>query len=121
MNIYDHFCLSRYLLPSIALYPTQENWNCLYIRNRQYTEFNMSNFWSRLSVETVSRENLGFFSLLGFDVQTNSEHKPQKIKFYSVRTLKRYLNEENLITGRVVATISKFSPQIFETSLNYQI
>ena len=41
--------------------------------------------------------------------------KPQKIKLYSVIALKRYLNERNLIHGRVMATISKFSPQIFET------
>ena len=38
----------------------------------------------------------------------------QKIKFYIVRALKCYLNEKNLIHGRVTATISKFSPQIFE-------
>ena len=48
-------------------------------------------------------------------VQTNSGHKAQKIKLYSVRALRLYLNEKNLIHGRVMATISKFSPQIFET------
>ena len=32
-----------------------------------------------------------------------------------MRALKHYLNEINLICGRVKATISKFSPQIFET------
>ena len=32
-----------------------------------------------------------------------------------VRALKRYLNEKNLIHGRVKATISKFSTWIFET------
>ena len=37
------------------------------------------------------------------------------MKFYSVRALKYYLNEKNLIHGRVTATISKFSPQIFDT------
>ena len=31
-----------------------------------------------------------------------------------MRALKHYLNEINLIYGRVMATISKFSPQIFE-------
>ena len=60
-------------------------------------------------------ENLEFFGPLGFDYQTNSDHKTQKIKLYSVRALKSYLNEKNLIHGRVMATISKFSPQIFET------
>ena len=53
-----------------------------------------------------------FFSPLGFVVQTNSDQKTLKIKFLSVRALKRYLNEENLIHGRVMAMISKFSPQI---------
>ena len=56
---------------------------------------------------------------MGFDVQTgvqtNSDHETQKIKLNSVRALKRYLNEKNLVHGRVMATISKFSPQIFET------
>ena len=34
MNTKDHFCLSRHLLPAMALYPTQQNWKCLHIRNR---------------------------------------------------------------------------------------
>ena len=59
------------------------------------------------------------FSQLGFDIQTNSDHKTQKINFYSVRALKRYLNEMNLIRGRVIATISKFSPQIFEMYFSF--
>ena len=63
---------------------------------------------------------LDFFSPLGFDAQTNSDHKTQNIKFHSVTALKRYLNEENLIHGRVMATISKFSPQIFQTYFNTQ-
>ena len=67
------------------------------------------------------RENLELFRPLGFDVQTNSDHKPQKIKLYSVRALKRYLNEKNLIRGRVMATISKFSPQIFETYFSFEM
>ena len=60
-------------------------------------------------------ENLDFFTPLGFGVQANSYHKTQTIKLYSVRALKRYLKEKNLIHGRVMATISKFNPQIFET------
>ena len=107
--------LSCHLFPAIALYPTQQNWKCLHIRDRQYTEFHIPNFWSR-------RRSLGrkprFFSQLGFDVQINSDHKPQKIKLYSVRVLKRYLNEKNLIYGRVMAMISKFSPQILEHTLS---
>ena len=63
--------------------------------------------------------NLYFCSPLGFDIQTNSDHKTQKIKLYSVTALKRYLNEKNLIHGRVMATISKFSPQIFETYFSW--
>ena len=56
-----------------------------------------------------------FFSPLGFDFQTNSDYKIQKIKLYSVKDLKCYLNEKNLIHVRVMARISKCSPQIFET------
>ena len=60
-------------------------------------------------------ENLDFFSPMGFHFQTNCYSKTHKIKLYSVRTLKRHLNEKNLIHGRKMATISNFSPQIFET------
>ena len=113
MNIKEHFCLSHHFLPAIALYPTQQNWKCLHICNRQCTEFHISNFWS------WSRRSLGrkprSFSPLGFDVQTNSDHKTQKVTLYSVRAIKRYLNEKNLIHGRVMATNPKFSPWIFET------
>ena len=111
MNIKDHFCLSCHFLPVIALYPTQQNWKCLHIRNRQYREFHISNFWSRRSLG----RKLRFLSPLGFHVQTNSDHKTQKIKLHSIRVLKCYLNEKNLIHGQIMATISKFSPQIFET------
>ena len=74
------------------------------------TQFHISNFWGRPSLGRKPR----FFSPLVFDVQTNSDHKTQKIKLYSVRALKRYLNEEHLIRGRVMATNSKFRPQIYE-------
>ena len=75
----------------------------------------MSNFWSRGSLG----RKLLFFRPLEFYVQTKADHKTQKINFYSVRALKRYLNERNLMHGQVTATISKFSPQIFETYFNY--
>ena len=66
----------------------------------------MQSFTSQ-NFEVVSPlgENLDFFNPLGFDVQTNSDHKTKKIKLYSVRSLKRYLNGKNLIHGRVMATI----------------
>ena len=98
----------------IALYPTQQNWKCLHIRNCHYTLFQISNVWSRRSLGRKSR----FFSPLGFDVQTNSDHETQKIKLYSVRALKRCLDEKSIIHGRVMATISNFSPQIFETDFS---
>ena len=40
---------------------------------------------------------------------------PPKVKLYSVIAFKRYLNEKNLAHGREIATISKFSAQVFET------
>ena len=60
-----------------------------------------------LGVVGILGENLDLFSLLGFDVQTNSDHKAPKIKLYSVRALKGYLNEKNLMHGQLMATISK--------------
>ena len=108
MNIKDHFCLSRHLLPAIALHPTQQNWIFVITIIQSFTS-------QIFVVVGPFRENHDFFSQLGFGVQTNSDHKAQKIKLYSVRALKRYLNEKKAIHGRVMAMISKFIPQIFET------
>ena len=80
---------------------------------------NIQSFTSQiLGVVGILGENLDLFNLLGFDVQTNSDHKAPKIKLCSVRALKGYLNEKSLIHGRVMATISKFSPQNFGTYFN---
>ena len=49
-----------------------------------------------------------FFNLSGIEIQSVSAYRTSNIKFYSVRALKCYLNEKNLIHGRVTATISKF-------------
>ena len=46
-----------------------------------------------------------FFSPSGFEIQSDFNYRTSKIKFYSVRTLKCYVNEKNLIHGRVTATI----------------
>ena len=105
MNIKGDLCLSRHLLPAIALWPTQQNWKYLYIRNRQYTEFHISNFGSLKSLGRKPQ----FFSPLGFEIQRNSDHETTKIKLYSVRLSKRCLNEKGLIHVQVTATISKFS------------
>ena len=116
MNIIDdHGCLGRHLLPVTALYPTKQNWKCLHFRNHQHTKFHISIVWSRGTLGRKPR----FFSPLGFDVKTNSDYKTQNIKLYSVRALKHYPNEINLIYGGVMATISKFSPKIFETYYSY--
>ena len=58
-----------------------------------------------------------FFSHLGFEIQSNFDYRTSKIKFYSVRA-KCYLNDKNLIRGQVTATISEFSPQIYEVHFN---
>ena len=52
-----------------------------------------------------------FFSPSGFEIQSDFDYRTSKIKFYSVRALKSYVNEKNLIHDRVTATISKFSPR----------
>ena len=56
-----------------------------------------------------------FFSPSGYDIQSDFDYRTSKIKFYSVRALKCYLNDKNLMHGQVMATISKFSSQIVET------
>ena len=43
--------------------------------------------------------NVDISSLLGFEVQTNSNHKTHKIKTHIVRASKRYLNKKNVIQG----------------------
>ena len=114
----DHLFLGRHCLPAIALYQTQQNWKCLHICNWQYTEFHISIFLSHRSLGRKPE-----FSLIpfGFNIQTNSDHKTQKIKLYSVRVLNRYLIEKNLIQGRVVAKISKFSPKILKCTFKVHI
>ena len=110
MNIKDNFCLSRL---SYTQHSKAGNVYIFVIANIQ--SFTSQNF----GVVGPLGENLDLSNPLGFDVQTNSDHKTQKIKLYSGRALKRYLNEKNLIHGRAVATISKFSPQIFETYFSF--
>ena len=81
--------------------------------------FVISNNKSFISQNSKACRSLGrkvrFLSPSGFEIQSVSAYRASNIKFYSVRALKCYLNEKNLIHGRVTATISKFSPQIFET------
>ena len=116
MNVKDHFCLSRHLLPAIASYQTQQNWKCLYIRYRNIQNFTLQIF----GVVDNWERNPRIFSPLGFDVQANSDHKNQKIKLYSVRAFKRYLYEKNQTRGQVMGKISKFSPQILKRTLDIE-
>ena len=64
----------------------------------------------------VPWEKTSIFSTLGFDVYLNSCHKIKKSSS-TQSALKCYLNDKNLMHGRVMATISKFSPQIIKTYL----
>ena len=64
----------------------------------------------------VPWEKTSIFSPLGFDLYLNFCHKIKKPSS-TQSALKCYLNEKNLMHGRVMVTISKFSPQIFETYL----
>ena len=57
---------------------------------------------------------LAFFSPSRFETQSDFDYRTSKIKLYSIRVLKRYLNEKNLIHGREATMISKFSALIFE-------
>ena len=62
---------------------------------------------------------LYFVSLQGFEIQSDFDYITTKITFSSVRALKCYLNEKNLIHGRVTAPILKFSPHIVETYFRF--
>ena len=60
-----------------------------------------------------------FFSPLGFKIQSDFDYRTAKSGSALSELWKLcYVNEKNLIHGRVTATISKFSPQIFETYFN---
>ena len=89
----------------------------LYIQQSKLENFcisvvsnNKSFFSQNLKVVGPLGGNSNFFSQSGFEIQSDFDCRTSKIKFYSVRALKCYLNEKNLIHGRVTATISKFSP-----------
>ena len=83
MNIKDHFYLSRHVLPTISLYGTQQNWKIYIFIIVNIHGFTTQIFW----VVGSLGETLDIFGPLRFDVQTNSDHKAQKVKLYSVRAL----------------------------------
>ena len=74
---------------------------------------NKSFIFQNLKVVGPLGGKLDFFSRSGFEIQSDLDYRTSAVKFYSFRALKCYVNEKNLIHGRVTATISKFSPQIF--------
>ena len=75
INLNEYKGWSLFKSPSPSLYLTQQNWKHLHIRNRQYTEFHISNFWSRPVVGPLG-EKLNF-SPLGFHIETILIKKPQ--------------------------------------------
>ena len=76
--------------------------------------------WSPLGVPP-SRQSLWrkhrLFSPLGFDILRNSDQGIPKIKLYTVRALKWFLNEKNLILGRLTVTILKFNALVLKRTL----
>ena len=99
----------------------------LYIQHSKLENFcifvisnNKSFISQNLKVVVHWEESLIFFSPSGFEIQSDFDYRTSKIKSYSVRALKCYVIDKNLIYGRVTATISKFSPQIFETHFSIQ-
>ena len=95
MNFKGDLCVNQDLLSSITSYPLQ-----------QFVISNNQSFISQiLKVAGPLEEKFEFFSLLGLKIQRNFDLETTKIKFHSVRALKRYLNERNLIHGRETATI----------------
>ena len=73
---------------------------------------NKSFIFQNLKVVGPLREKFDFFCHSGFEIQSDFDYGSLKIKFYFVRALKCYLNEKNLIDGRVTAMISKLSQSI---------
>ena len=64
-------------------------------------------------------EKFKFSSDTRFERQCNFDHRISEIKLHSVRALKRYLNENNLIHSRVMETISKFKRTEFLNMLKF--
>ena len=86
-------CLSRYHLPAIALHLIEQNLNVYLL-----VIGNIQSFTSQFFIWSVPWEKTSiFFSLLEFDIERNSDHENPKIKLYTMRPLKCYLNEQNLI------------------------
>ena len=107
LNEYKGSCLLK--LPSLSSHsfrPNSKTGNVYIFVIANIQSFTSQIFWCRWSLGRKPQ----FLGLLGFDIETNSDHKTQKIKLYSARALKGYLNEKNLIHSQVMATISKFSP-----------
>ena len=72
----------------------------------------MQSFTSQIfGVAGSLEENFDFLVSLDLTFKQILITKPKKIKLYSVRALKRYLNKTNLIHGGVMATTSKFPHQ----------
>ena len=75
---------------------------------------NIQSFTSQ-TFGVVGPKNLDFLIRWDLTFKQILIKSPLKIKLYLIGALKRYLNKKNLINGRIMATILKFSPQIFET------
>ena len=56
-------------------------------------------------------EKLDFVSPSGFEIQSHFDYKTSKTKLYSVRDLKCYLNEKNLIRDYRVLKCTLEAPQ----------
>ena len=110
----NRYQTSSKLSDCYIIHHLSDSWNFNNINN-MWQLFQELNF--KFLELSVPWEKTSFFSPMGFDVQTNSGHKTQKIKLYSVRASKCFLNEKNLIHSQVMGTISKFSPRFLKHSL----
>ena len=63
-------------------------------------------------------EKLDFFTPLGFEAKSEFHHKPLKLKPRMIRASKRYLNHNNPINGREMASISWFSAETCKVNAN---
>ena len=94
-----------YHLSAVTLYPTWQSWKFFIFVISNNKSFISQN----LKVVGPLGGKLDFLSTSGFEIQIDFDYRTSKIKFYSVKALKCYVNEKNLIHDRVTEMISKFS------------
>ena len=104
---YEHVNISSFAVLGIKLWLEEDGdlnrndplYSFKFIQTKAQNRYKMLFISQNLKAAGPLGENFDFFSLFGFDIQSNFDYRTSRIKFYSVRSLKCYLNEKNLIHG----------------------